>query len=472
MSVSPTLQAKIEPMTIRTEPALEQYVKTILASRLITRTQMEEVFHKLEGQPRLTSIDLAVQLQQAGLLTAWQNKNLFRGRSKGFFLNHYKLLDCLGHGGMGVVYRGEHTMMKRQVAIKVLPADQTANSLLERFRVECQAIGSLNHPNIILAHDFNITEKYFYLVMEYVPGPTLDQLVEQSGPLAPNLVSDYIRQAADALAYVHEAGVIHRDIKPGNFILAPGGVVKLLDLGLARMQHSQELSITMASGAEVLGTLDFMAPEQAMDSHKVGPLADLYSLGCTMYFLLTGKPPFASGTPAERMMSHLCKTPEPPTALRPDVPLDLQAICLKLLAKMPEERFASAAMVSQVLRARIQPKQTSPSALDTMDVELDLVESSVIGKSVDLVSSSTIDSANQFSTTGRISTTRNQSSADGLVPLRFARYLMLDNQGTYQTGHCVACKIDYAVPSTHPSTTPVCPKCETRLELSGSLPNP
>jgi serine/threonine-protein kinase len=230
------------------------------------------------------------------------------------------------------------------------------SSYLGRFHREAQAIASLDHPNIVRAydvdHEMDGDTPIHFLVMEYVEGRSLHEVIQQDGVLSFPRAADYIRQAADGLQYAHKAGLVHRDIKPGNLLLDLNGVVKILDLGLARFSaDTDDHSLTVAHDEKVLGTADYLAPEQALDSHKVDARADIYSLGCTLYFLLTASPPFTEGTLAQRLMAHQTKAPPPLGEKRPDVPTSLAAIVMKMMAKRPEDRYQSAAEVSEVLAA-------------------------------------------------------------------------------------------------------------------------
>jgi serine/threonine protein kinase len=292
---------------------------------------------------------LADRLVEAGLLSRWQADKILEGRHKGFFLGKYKLLGHLGTGGMSSVYLAEHVLMARRVAIKVLPKHRIADtSYLPRFRREAQAAAALDHPHIVRAYDLDCEGNVHYIVMEYVDGRNLQQVVDQDGPLDYVLAADFARQAALGLAHAHAAGLIHRDVKPANLLLAPGNVVKLLDLGLARFADDQD-SLTLAFDENVLGTADYLAPEQAVDSHNVDARADIYGLGCSLYFFLTGHPPFVGGTLPQRLIMH--QTDEPPSIYtdRPDAPSELIAICRKMLAKRPEDRYQSATEAADAL---------------------------------------------------------------------------------------------------------------------------
>jgi serine/threonine protein kinase len=288
---------------------------------------------------------------KAGLLTKWQTDKLVDGRHKGFFLGKYKLLGHLGTGGMSNVYLAEHTKMHTKRAIKVLPRHLVGDtSYLARFHLEAQAVAALDHPNIVRAYDIDNVGDLHYLVMEYVEGRDLQDMVKEDGPLDFDLAVNYLTQAAIGLKYAHDANLVHRDVKPANLLVDVKGTVKLLDLGLAKFTDSEKASLTVAYDENVLGTADYLAPEQALNSHDVDHRADIYSLGCTFYFMLTGQPPFAEGSLAQRLAMHQSKEPPAIQSLRPDVPLVLADICRKMMAKKPADRFASAIDVAELLR--------------------------------------------------------------------------------------------------------------------------
>ncbi len=294
---------------------------------------------------------LADELVRAGLLTPFHSTNLLRGRWRGFFLGKYRLLEQLGAGGMGQVFLAAHQMMRRLVAIKVLTLRPGADpSILPRFQREARAMAALDHPNIVHAYDCDQDDKVHYIVLEYIDGISLSDLVKKRGPVPVERAANYIFQAAQGLHHAHECGIVHRDIKPGNILLDRLGVVKILDLGLARLFHDHMDNLTVEHNAgRALGTADYLAPEQVSNSHDVDPRADIYSLGASFYFLLTGKPPFHGATVAQKLIMHQLKPPTPLRELRPEVPEELEAIIERMMAKQPAERQATAEEVCQVL---------------------------------------------------------------------------------------------------------------------------
>lgn len=290
----------------------------------------------------------------SGRLTSWQAAKLLDGRHKGFFLGSYRLLNRLGAGGMSTVYLAEHVHMRQLRALKVLPRHRVGDSsYLERFYREARAAAALDHPNVVHAYDVGCDNGTHYLVMEYVEGSDLQKVVARRGVLSYESTADVIRQTAEGLAHAHKAGVIHRDIKPANLLLDPSGIVKILDMGLARHtaeESEKQASLTQMHDENVIGTTNYLAPEQALHSHSADARSDLYSLGCTMYYVLTGLPPFSTGTVAERLMAHIHHKPEPVAKHRPNVPESLSDICMKLLEKKPDDRFQSAEELAAALK--------------------------------------------------------------------------------------------------------------------------
>lgn len=331
---------------------VERFLDLVRRSGLVENSSLQNVLDdKMVGTSETDSKVVAERLIDKGLLTRWQTDKLLEGRHKGFFLGKYKLLGLLGTGGMSSVYLAEHVLMHRRVAIKVLPQNRIEDSsYLARFYREAHAAGQLEHPNVVRAYDIDSEGKTHFLVMEYVEGCDLQELVRRKGPLDYKEAAEFIAQAADGLAYAHESGVIHRDIKPANLLVNDKNVVKILDMGLARFSGDDQASLTIAHDENVLGTADYLPPEQALNSHNVDHRADIYSLGGTLYFLLAGHPPFPEGTMAQRLMMHQTQEPSAIQKKRPDAPAELVDICRKMMSKNVDRRYQSAAEVSEALR--------------------------------------------------------------------------------------------------------------------------
>ena len=297
------------------------------------------------------SEQLAAEFVKRKLLTSWHVRQLMKRKYKGFYLRQYRILGHLGSGGMSSVYLAEHTVMKRRVAIKVLPKRRLNQTYLDRFAREAQAIAALDSPHVVRAYDVDRFEDVHYIVMEYFEGQNLRQLVEKEGPLAYEDAASFIRQAALGLADAHKIGIVHRDVKPENIVVDEHDFVKLLDLGLALLDERSFLTKdSIIDEDKILGTADYLAPEQALDSHHVDARADVYGLGATLYFCLTGKPPFPYGTITERLLAHQRKEPASIFNERPDAPIDLVEICSKMMAKKPENRIQSADQVAEIMK--------------------------------------------------------------------------------------------------------------------------
>ena len=344
----------------------ERFCELVIRSGLISGAEisaaLEELKSTLSPGESLEARKIADFLVASGKLTLWQAEQILQGRYKGFFLKNYKLLSHLGAGGMSNVYVAEHLLMNRRVAIKVLPLGRVKDrAYLERFYQEARAAARVDHPNIVRAYDVENEGDVHFLVMEFIPGCDLATLVKREGPLDYRRAADYIRQAALGLAAAHRAGLVHRDIKPGNLLVDPQGVVKILDLGLALLTsaNSSRASLTLESDDNVLGTADYIAPEQALNSHQVDARADIYSLGCSLYFLLTGHPPFDRGSVAYRLLAHIRQ--QPPSILndRPDAPPQLVEICRRMMAKRPEDRPQTAEEVAALLEAFLREEEIS-----------------------------------------------------------------------------------------------------------------
>jgi eukaryotic-like serine/threonine-protein kinase len=266
----------------------------------------------------------------------------------------YQILQLVGLGGMGAVYKAEHRLMGRLVALKVISRELIRDaSAVPRFRQEVRAAARLTHPNIVTAFDAEEAGGCHFLVMEYVEGVNLARLVQARGPLSVARTCGFLRQAALGLQHAHAQGMVHRDIKPHNLMITPQGQIKILDFGLARFAREQnrlvsqevtEKRITLVG--EVIGTPDYLAPEQARDACGVDARADLYSLGCTAYFLLTGQVPFPADTALQKLFLHCEQEPAPVEALRPEVPWSVAEVVRKLMAKKPENRYQTAGEVA------------------------------------------------------------------------------------------------------------------------------
>jgi serine/threonine protein kinase len=295
---------------------------------------------------------LARELVQRDWLTAFQANRLFAGRGSDLVLGSYVLLERRAEGGLGEVFKARHVCLARLAAVKRPRPDQMTEDSLARCRREARALALLNHPNVVTLYDAGESEGRPFLAMEYVEGPTLAALLKKGGRPPVSLACAYVRQAALALAHLHERGVIHRDVSPNNLVLAEKeGLVKLVGLGLCRLDRSPdngEADSSLTLPGQIMGTPGYMAPEQIEDCHAADGRADLYALGCTLYELLAGQPPFAGPFPAV-LAGHLNQPPPPLQGFCPDLPPGVAAVVERLLAKRPRERYGGAAEVAAAL---------------------------------------------------------------------------------------------------------------------------
>lgn len=258
---------------------------------------------------------------------------------EGRTLDHFVLERLIGGGGMGAVFRGRDTRLDRTVAIKVVPSQRRDADALRRFRSEAQSAARLDHPNIARVYYVGEAEAWNYIVFEYIDGINIRDLVDRDGPLSIDDAVYYTRQVAEALQHAHERDVVHRDIKPSNLLVTSNGHVKLVDMGLARSTSQDRSSADLTASGVTLGTFDYISPEQARDPRDADVRSDLYSLGCTLYFMLTGEPPFPEGTALQKLLSHGSQPPPDPRRLRGELGDELIAIMMKLMAKKPAERY-------------------------------------------------------------------------------------------------------------------------------------
>jgi serine/threonine-protein kinase len=284
-------------------------------------------------------------------LTPFQVNEIHRGRGASLTAGPYLLLERLGQGSMGTVFKARHARMRRLAAVKLLHAGVLARSGgRDRFLREVEAVARLDHPNVVHAYDAGWAGETPYLAMEYVEGADLRRLVPKDGPLTFRLACDYARQAALGLQHAHERGVIHRDVKPSNLLLC-GTTVKLSDFGLALLA-GEEMAGDLTGVGRFVGTPDYLSPVQALNPRSTDGRSDLYALGSTLYCLLTGQPPFPGGSAVEKVLRQLREEPEPVEAIRPGVPPALTALVRKLMARCPEDRFQTAAEVADALAGR------------------------------------------------------------------------------------------------------------------------
>lgn len=375
-NVEQTQSAASSPVTSAAELLL-----ALSEAGLLRRGQLTELGALVE---RGTTVkELCRALLRLGF-TKFQLTMALHGRADELTLGRYRLLERLGAGGMGEVYKAEQLRMDRIVALKVLRPELLQHpTLRHRFRREVRVASKLNHPHIVHVFDAECDGDVHYLVMDYVEGIDLARLIDEGGRLTVARACDYIRQAALGLQHAHEKGLVHRDVKPANLLVDGHRTVKLLDMGLARPIGDDSGLTMMTMGGPltragtVLGTPDYMAPEQARDSSTVDGRADIYGLGATLVYLLTGEPPYPGGSPVDKLLKHQLEPLPKLRDLRPDAPPGLDAVLARLLAKKPEERYATAAEAAAALApfAAAAPAELSlPRPEETLMVGEDTVE--------------------------------------------------------------------------------------------------
>ena len=325
------------------------FEKCALTSGLLSAQQLEEARLALrngdssQGAAAPTDQEISEKIVESGLLNAWQAKQLLDGRTK-FTLGPYRIVDSLGQGGMGHVFKAEDPILKRVVAIKVLPRDKSTPEAIANFTREIQALSSLNHPKLVRAVDAGNDGNVNFLVTEYVPGSDLRKLVRRNGPLSMAAAANIISQVAEGLQHAHEQGIVHRDVKPGNVLVTPEGDAKLSDLGLAGPMYSSTADQDPRYG-KIVGTADYLSPDHILSPWNPVPAWDIYSLGCTLYYAVTGKVPFPGGTTSDKARAHCSLKPLDPRRLNHQLSDPFVDVVADMMAKDPAQRVASALAV-------------------------------------------------------------------------------------------------------------------------------
>ena len=338
----------------------------IVASGLLTAEQLDDARRNLNANPPGTADSaelsredqLAEYLIESGLLNAWQVDQLKSGRTK-FTLGPYRVIDSLGQGGMGQVFKAEHSLMGRIVAIKVLPLHKSTPEAVAYFTREMRAHAQLDHDNLVRAFDAGRDGSVYYLVTEFVPGTDLRKLVRARGRLTMPEAASIIAQAARGLQFAHDKGMIHRDVKPANILVTPDGRAKVSDVGLASFLDV-ELESDPRAG-RIVGTSDYLSPEHVRPPYQVSVASDIYSLGCTLYYAVTGQAVFPGGATPQKARRH-CEEPSPdPRLLNAEINWDFTSLIGRMLEKDPNQRIASAAHVAEALAPWLDP---TPPAID------------------------------------------------------------------------------------------------------------
>ncbi len=328
----------------------------IRESGVLTERQFADIKARvLRGDYPAQSNALAERLVSEKILTNYQVGRFLKNKAHGLVVGRYVLMDRLGSGSMGRVYKAHHQMMDRLVAIKIIAPEIVSNDrVIARFQREMKLVGRLDHPNVIRAFDADKINRVLYIVMEYVQGLSLSERMRKK-LLTPMEMADYAAQAALGLAHAHGQGIVHRDVKPSNLLLTDEKLVKVLDLGLGVLMEADNATSFATADGIAVGTIDYMSPEQAC-GREVDGRSDLFSLGCSMYHLMTGKLPYPGDSPIERMGKRIGSSPVPIIEVKPDIPLGLARVLDKLLAHKPNDRFQTANEAAEALQFLLRPR--------------------------------------------------------------------------------------------------------------------
>jgi eukaryotic-like serine/threonine-protein kinase len=340
--------------------SIDEFCRDLAEIGLLTPADVSQVVEALppERRPQDT-LALIRELVRVHRLTTYQAQQVYQGKGKGLLLGNYLVLDKIGQGGMGVVLKAEHKRMRRIVALKLIrlrtKGTKGQEATARRFHREVEAAAKLIHPNIVTAFDADEADGVSFLVMEFVDGVDLSTLVKLEGPLPVDMAIDCILQTARGLEYAHIKGVVHRDIKPRNLLLDRDGVVKILDMGLARVETSSGIEQTDLTGTgQIMGTIDYMAPEQAVNPKLANQQADVYSLGITLWYLLTGRHLYEGDTVLERLVAHRERPIPSLVKACPDATPELEAVFHRMVAKRPQHRYPSMTeLIAELDRCRL-----------------------------------------------------------------------------------------------------------------------
>jgi serine/threonine protein kinase len=334
------------PMTV------EGFLKAVLRSGLFDQPQLDAVMAAVPPGQREAAKTLADYMVRNGWLSRYQAQKLLKGAAIGLVLGPYQVLVPIGKGGMGVVYLARDHRDDRLAALKVLAPHKAEGRMLARFQREMEISQKVNHPHIALTYEVGKYHGAHFIAMEYIPGKNLFHLVTDDGPLRTPRAARLFAEVASGLDHAHERGLVHRDLKPSNLIVTPHDHAKVLDLGLALIQGETVLDPAVVGGqGYIVGSMDYIAPEQTADPTKVDRRCDVYGLGCTLYFAVSGKPPFPGGTNADKIHCHRTQEPVPLLHLNPALPPAFVQIVRKMMAKDPARRYATAKAVEADLRA-------------------------------------------------------------------------------------------------------------------------
>ena len=409
---------------------LQEFVRRMDDIGLIKASEVRRFCKSFPREVRPRDVQsLARELVRFGKMTKYQASRIYRGKHRGLVMNNYVILRKIGRGGMGDVYQAEHRRMKRICALKVLPRSVTkSDRAMKRFKQEIEVAAKLTHPNIVTAFDADEVDGVSFLVMEYVDGVDLAAHVDNHGPMAVVQAVDCALQAARGLEYAHSQGVIHRDIKPHNLLMDANGHVKILDMGLvflAEDPQGQPLDDEITTENQIVGTVDYMSPEQAEGAGRVDHRTDIYSLGCSLHRLIIGTPPFTGDTPVQKILAHR-EQPAPPLTTREDVPMQLEVVYQRMMAKHRDDRQQSMTELigdlEAVLATEFRPTAIADSraviALDEERFQVDEVDSAIMRFVTTVEEATDVPLAE-----GTVDFQSSQSTMSGISAGRSAAYL-------------------------------------------------
>jgi serine/threonine protein kinase len=331
--------------------AVEGFLKNVLRSGVLDRDRLQAA---LRGVPRERRGDpgaVADHLVRGGHLSRFQSRKILRGHWRGLILGPYQILAPVGRGGAGTVYLARDYRTGELIALKILPRDSAEKRQRARFRREMQLSRRVDHPHVASTYSAGKIDGIYYIAMEFIPGKSLYRLVQAQGPLEVSRAARLMGEVAAGLEHAHSQGLIHRDLKPSNIMVTPHDHAKVLDLGMAMIEGEEVADVRVVGGkGYILGTMDYIAPEQTADAAAVDRRADIYSLGCTLYYAITGRPPFPGGTSREKIQRQRTEEPESLLDLKPTIPVGFVLLVRKMMAKDPDDRPATAAEVVRQLR--------------------------------------------------------------------------------------------------------------------------
>jgi serine/threonine protein kinase len=344
-------------------PSVELFLKSTLKSGLLNGTQLEQTLRSLEPPQRSDAGAVAALLVKQGKLSSFQAEKLLQGAPLGLVLGPYQILAPVGKGGMGTVYLARDVRTHKLLALKILPPKKAREEerMLARFRREMELCQKVSHPHLTQTYEASVCDGVYYIAMEFLPGRSLYRLVSDTGPLPTFQAARLFSEVALGLDHAHKRGLIHRDLKPSNIMVTPHYHAKVLDLGLAMVEGETNVDREVIGGqGYIVGTMDYLAPEQADDSTNVDGRADIYSLGCTLYFALSGRPPFPGGGKLEKIDWHRRREPEPLTRLNPTLPAAFVGVVERMMAKAPAQRYQTAWDVYKELQKWVGGEPTLP----------------------------------------------------------------------------------------------------------------